>query len=90
MINRYELGSEFPQPVRKISPESTDILHTLKMGERLDNLAYKWYSLPLCGYIIMCANPEFENEFEIPVGTQIRIPMPLDRILKLWKIEKLI
>lgn len=90
MIDRYSFGTDFPQPIRKIPPAYTDILHILKMGERLDNLAHKWYGLPLGSFIIMCANPDFENEFEIPVGTEIRIPMPLDRVLKLWKIEEII
>lgn len=88
MINRYEIGSGFPQPVRKIIPAFTDVLHTLKMGERLDNLAYKYYQDPLLSWIIMCANPQWDNEFEIPFGTTLRIPYPLSRVMNAWQIDK--
>ena len=87
MINRYDIGSGFPQPVRKIQPASTDIIHTLKMGERLDNLAEKYYNDCTISFIIMCGNPQYDNELEIPFGSKIRIPYPLDRVLRAWQIK---
>lgn len=72
---------------KKIIPSSQDILHTLVMGERIDNIANKYYGDPLLREIIMLANPEYYNEFEIPVGAKIRIPMPLSRVFAAWKIE---
>lgn len=87
MINRYDNFSGFPQPIRKILPANTDIIHPFKMGERIDNLAEKYYNDVTLGWIIMSGNPNYDNEFEIPFGTQIRIPFPLSRVLKLWKIN---
>lgn len=87
-MNRYDIGSGFPQPIRKIQPAVTDILHPFKAGERIDNLAYKYYKDPTLGWIIMCANPEFDNELEIPFGTKVRIPYPLNRVLAVWHMNK--
>lgn len=88
MINRYASNSTFPQPIRKVIPSVTDQIHTLKMGERLDNIAYKYYGDPGLSWIIMCANPEFDNELDITIGTQLRIPYPLNRVLDDWMINK--
>ena len=88
MINRYLHSSDFPQPIRKIKQASTDILHPFKMGERIDNLAYKYYNDVTLGFIIMCGNPEYYNELAIPFGTTIRIPYPLSRVTTSWNIDK--
>ena len=64
MINRYDSNSNIPQPIRKVIPSGTDILHHFKMGERIDNLAEKYYNDATEGWIIMCANPEYDNEFD--------------------------
>lgn len=89
MIDRYDtsVGSGFPQPIRKIIPAYTDIMHPFKMGQRIDNLAYKYYSDATLGWIIMCANPQYDNELEIPFGVNIRIPFPLNRVLRAWQIN---
>ncbi len=88
MINRYDIGTDFPQPRRLIKPAVTDILHPFKMGERLDNLAEKYYNDPTISYIIMCANPDYYNELEIPFGSIVRVPWPLKRVLSAWGIQK--
>lgn len=85
MINRYDIGIGFPQPIRKILPASTDVSHEFKMGERIDNLAQKYYNDTTLGWIIMCGNPEYYNELEILYGTTIRIPFPLKRVLSAWQ-----
>lgn len=87
MINRYDIGIDFPQPIRKITPAVTDILHPFKMGERIDNLSQKYYKNPTLGFIIMCGNVEYYNELEIPFGTKIRIPYPLSRVFSEWGIK---
>ena len=87
MINRYDIGTDFPQPKRLIQPAVTDILHPYKMGERLDNLSMKYYDDPTLGWIIMCANPEYYNELEIPFGINVRIPWPLSRVMLAWGIQ---
>ena len=88
MSNRYLItGSDVPQPIRKILPASADIMHTLIMGERLDNVANKYYGDSTLAWVIMCANPDWDNEFQIPIGTSIRIPYPLSRVYQSWRIS---
>lgn len=88
-VSRYLPNNPFtPQPIRKIIPAYTDILHTLKMGERLDNLAYKFYKDATLGWVILCANPNYENEFDIPFGATIRIPYPVQRVFDAWLINQ--
>lgn len=87
-MSRYFITNVFPQPTRKILPSSSDIIHTLVTGERLDNVANKYYGDPLLGWVIMCANPDWDNEFDIPIGTKLRIPYPLQRVYTAWKISE--
>ena len=87
MATRYLLGVSIPQPTRKIIPSQGDILHTLKMGERLDNLAQRFYKDPTLAWVILCANPEFDNEFEITTGTVVRVPFPLQRVFDAWLLQ---
>jgi len=86
MSNRY---SKYPfiQPTRKINFAVTDIYHTLKLGENLDELAYKYYKDPSLSWIIMCANPTFNFEWEIPISARLRIPFPLNRVFEQFGIE---
>lgn len=85
--SRYAQDSSIPQPIRKVLPAVTDILHPLKMGERIDNLAYKYYQDTTLGWVIMSANPDWDNEFEIPFNTYVRIPFPLQRVFDSWLVE---
>ena len=87
MINRYAIGSGFPQPIRKIKKAPTDVIHPFKMGERLDNLSQKYYQDPTLSWIIMCANPQYFNELSIAYGDTVRIPMPLSRVMAAWNID---
>ena len=87
MPNRYLTSTLTPQPIRKINPAYTDILHILKQGERLDNLAQKYYNDPTISWVIMCANPEWDHELEIPFGTEVRVPYPLARVFDSWNIS---
>jgi hypothetical protein len=57
------------------------------MGERIDTLAGKYYEDPTLGWVIMSANPQYENEFDIPFGVDLRIPFPLQRIFDAWLIN---
>ena len=60
-MSRYIFSTTIPQPVRRIIPSPTDILHVLKMGERIDNLASKYYNDPTLSWVIMYANPDWDN-----------------------------
>lgn len=44
--------------------------------DRMDVLSQKYYEHPFGGWLIMIANPEYGDEFDIPDGTLIRIPFP--------------
>jgi hypothetical protein len=87
MASRYLDFSGSPQPTRRVVPAYTDILHPLKMGERIDNLAQRYYGDPNLAWVIMCANPEWENDFDIPIGTKVRVGYPLQRIYDGWLLS---
>ena len=82
--SRYLYNTNIPQPIKKILPAPTDIAHSLKIGERLDNLSQKYYDDPTLAWIIMAGNPEWENEFDIPFGVTLRIPFPKQRVFDGW------
>lgn len=48
-------------------------IHTYAFGERLDQLAYKYYQRPDLWWLITEYNPEVKNFFDIPAGTELRI-----------------
>lgn len=83
--------SKFPfiQPIRSISPATTDKIHTFTSIDTLDNLADEYYDDPTLSWVIMCANPDFSLEFDIKPGDKIRIPLPISRVWKQWgeKVE---
>jgi len=77
----------FIQPTRKIFPAITDIPHVLKNGENIDELAFKYYKNTSLGWVIMCGNPSFDFEWQIPIGTKLNIPFPLSRVWEQFGIE---
>ena len=72
------------QPIRKITAAVTDITHTLKQHEAIDQLALKYYNDPTLEWVIMAANPDHSLSFAIPAGTVLNIPFPLERVFRLW------
>lgn len=46
---------------------------------RMDKLAQRYYDNPFFDWLILYANPSYISEFDIPTGTIIRIPFPLER-----------
>lgn len=80
-INRYSPlisdGLTKQMPFIKLSPKSTDKSKIWnKSIDRMDNISYKYYGHPYGGWLIMLANPQYSDEFEIPDGTLIVIPFP--------------
>lgn len=69
-------------PSITISRRNTDkfIIYD-KNKERLDYVAGQIYNDETLSRIIMWANPEYFIEFDIPSGTVIRIPYPLNDVL---------
>lgn len=72
------------QPIRVITPAITDISHTFKEHETIDQLALKYYNDPNLEWVIMCANPDQSLSFAIKPGTVLSIPFPLDRVFRQW------
>jgi hypothetical protein len=46
---------------------------------RMDKLSQKYYGNPFYDFLILYANSQYVNEFDIPDGTLIRIPFPLSK-----------
>ena len=56
-----------------------------RRDSRLDNISYKYYEDPNYDWLIMLANPEYGSlEFNIPDGSQIRIPYPLTNAIQYY------
>lgn len=80
-INRYNSlisnGQTKQMPLIKLREKSTDKSKNWVKGiDRMDILSNNYYSHPYGGWLIMLANPQFADEFEIPEGTLIKIPFP--------------
>ena len=73
---RTELGKRFKKTIRypKMSKESQDMYIISTQGDRLDNLAYKYYEDARLWWILARANNLGKGDMEIPIGTQLRIP----------------
>ena len=84
MANRYEdikllrteLGKRFKKTIRypKMEKSQNDTYIISIQGDRLDNMAYKYYEDSRLWWIIARANYLGKGDLEIPIGTQLRIP----------------
>jgi hypothetical protein len=60
---------------RVITPAPSALEHTVSDGERLDTLAARFYGEPTKSWLILDANPETLNPFELLVpGGAIHVP----------------
>ena len=80
-FDRYNIfkvdGNVKPLPFIPLNDKSTDIVITTKKNTRFDILSQKYYGNGKHGWLILQANPSFGGlEFDIPVGTRIRVPFP--------------
>jgi hypothetical protein len=76
-------GDVKPVPFIKLDEKPTDIIIQTKENTRFDILSQKYYSNGKHGYLILQANPSFGGlEFDIPVGTNIRVPFPFKKTLQ--------
>ena len=68
--NSYELTlfRQFPES------QSEFYYYTWTQRDRIDLVAYKFYSDPNLWWVIMDYNPEYPNPFDIPLGATLRIP----------------
>jgi hypothetical protein len=67
-------------PFIEIPKKNSDLYAYYEAGKtRLDLLSYQYYDDANYGWLIMQANPEYGSlEFNIPDGTRLRIPYPLN------------
>jgi hypothetical protein len=83
--NRYAIlkntnGTTEPMPFVNLPSNPSDKYEQWNSAyNRMDKLAQKYYGNPFYDFLILYANPQFVNEFDIPDGTLIRIPFPLQK-----------
>ena len=75
---RYKLTTKLPS----IQPSIDDIYIIGQYGDRLDNLAYKYYGRSSYWWIIALANNIGKGDLIVPVGKQIRIPQNTAKIIE--------
>jgi len=75
-ILRTEMGKRFKKTViyPKMEKSSEDMYIISIQGDRLDNLAHKYYKNSLLWWIIARANNLGKGDMEVPIGKQLRIP----------------
>jgi len=59
-----------------IEPTENDVYITGQIGDRLDNLAFKYYGNSTFWWVIARANNIGKGDLVVPLGKQIRIPDP--------------
>jgi len=76
-------------PFIKLTEKNTDTFIQYNTNRsRLDKISQDQYGLPYFGWLIMMANPEFGGlEWNIPDGTFIRIPFPLDQTINEYETK---
>ena len=68
--------------------DDNDVFLWTKEGDRLDNLAFKYYKDPSLWWMISKANSNIDyGKVALNAGIQIRIPMNIEKTLK--DLEKL-
>ncbi len=75
---RYRSTVKYPM----IDKKSNDIYIIGRQGDRLDSLAYKYYTNSRLWWIIARANGIGKGDLSVPIGTQIRIPKDPITIVK--------
>jgi hypothetical protein len=80
--NKRRYYDSLLDPDIPISPD--DIYVVCTIGERLDLLAYKYYSDATLWWIIAAANPALRKDsMYIEPGTQVRVPADFQSVLEL-------
>ena len=87
-LNKDSKGRRFRKttllPV--IEPHIDDIYIIGQIGDRLDNLAFKYYGDSSLWWIIARANDIGKGDFTVPIGLQLRIPANQYDIIDAYKI----
>lgn len=72
-------------PYIKIPVQTSDIFINYNRRTRLDIVSQTYYGTPYYGWLILQANPGYSLEFDIPEGSVIRIPFPLNPALSAYQ-----
>ena len=77
---RYLKYAKYPS----INPSADDIYIRTRAGDRLDNLAYRFYKDATLWWIITIANPNVlrRDSFHLKPGLEIRIPSNKNGIIR--------
>jgi nucleoid-associated protein YgaU len=83
-INKTQSGKRYFKTVKypEIPKSSSDLYIVGQVGDRLDNLANKYYKNPLLWWIIARANNIGKGDLIVPLGKQIRIPLNFNKIIE--------
>ena len=83
-ILKNENGRRFKKTVRLplIEPSQSDVYIIGQVGDRLDNLAYKYYGRSSYWWIIATANQIGKGDLVVPIGKQLRIPGNVQSIVE--------
>lgn len=85
-IYRTENGGVEQIPFIRIPVNPADKYEQwIEGSSRLDKLAQKYYNNPFFDWMILYGNPEFTSEYDIPDGTVVRIPFPIDRVREFYE-----
>ena len=65
--------------------KDSDIIHTVRPGERLDLLAYKYYGDVGLWWVISRANRLDPSDIGLDASTELRIPKEVGEVLRAYK-----
>jgi phage tail protein X len=86
--NNRRYYSSLIDPTIERQPDDVYVICTF--GDRLDLLAFKYYSDATLWWIISAANPELRKDsLFLEPGTQVRIPRDFQRVLTLFQDQNL-
>ena len=91
-LNKDSQGRRFRKTILHptIEPHIDDIYIIGQIGDRLDNLAFKYYNDSSLWWIIARANNIGNGSLVVPLGVQLRIPQnQFDIIEEYKKINKI-
>lgn len=75
-------------PFLRIPEKSTDIKVKYDGNSRLDIISNDYYNNPNMGWLILQANPQYGGlEFDIPAGSILNIPYPLQTSLQQYESQ---
>jgi hypothetical protein len=81
-ILRNDNGTIESMPFVKLPINSTDKYEYWNEGfSRLDKISQKYYLNPFFDWLILLANPDYTNEWDIDDGYLLRIPFPKEKAI---------